>query len=135
MSSPAQTIAILHEVAESREPPAALVPWIAGDAVFHSPAMHTPQHGRELVMQYLGAALQLFSQHGFRYVRKIVDGQEAALEFVAEIDGIHVNGVDLISFDPDGKIKDFKVMIRPRKAIEAVRTKMLAQLETAKGDR
>ncbi len=135
MRSPEQTIEILHEVAESREPPASLVPWIAEDAVFHSPVMHTSQYGRTLVMQYLGAALQLFSQYGFNYVRKIVDGQHAALEFVAEIDGIHVNGVDLISFDREGKIKDFKVMIRPRKAIEAVREKMLEQLEKAKGDR
>lgn len=133
MGSPAETVAVLHEVAESREAPAALAELIAEDAVFHSPVMHTPQHGKPLVMQYLGAALMLFSQHGFHYVRKMIDGDNAALEFVAEIDGIHVNGVDLIAFDSEGKIKDFKVMIRPRKAIEAVRAMMLAQLEASGG--
>ncbi|WP_338242044.1 nuclear transport factor 2 family protein [Aurantiacibacter hainanensis] len=135
MGSPAQAFVILHEVAESREPPASLMPWIAEDAVFHSPVMHTPQEGRELVAQYLMAALQLFSQHGFRYVRRIVDGGEAAFEFTAEIDGIEINGVDLVSLNSDGKISDFKVMVRPYKAIEIVRAKMLAQLEAAKGDR
>ena len=135
MGSPGRTIALLHQVAESRESPASLAPWIAEDAVFHSPVMHRPQEGRDLVMQYLMAALQLFSQHGFRYVRKIVDGGEAALEFVAEIDGIEINGLDLISLSDDGKIRDFKVMVRPYKAIEIVRTRMLAQLEAAKGGR
>ena len=70
----------------------------------------------------------MFSQHGFRYVRKLLDGQEAALEFIAEIDGVAVNGVDLLSFDRKGNITDFKVMIRPLKAIETVRARMLAQL-------
>jgi len=134
MGSPAETIAILHEVAESRKSPASLVPLIAATAVFHSPVMHTPQQGSDLVTQYLLAALKLFSQHDFHYVRKIVDGREAALEFVAEIDGIHVNGIDLISFDLEGKIIDFKVMIRPLQAIEVVRAKMLEQLQKAKGD-
>ena len=128
MGSPAETVAVLHEVAESRMAPTALADLIADDAVFHSPVMHTPQHGKALVMQYLGAALQLFSQHGFHYVRKMIDGENAMLEFVAEIDGVHVNGVDIIAFDPDGMIEDFKVMVRPLKAIEAVRAKMLAQL-------
>ncbi|MEL1251807.1 nuclear transport factor 2 family protein [Aurantiacibacter gilvus] len=132
MGSPAETVAVLHEVAESRMDPAALAELIAEDAVFHSPVMHTPQHGKVLVMQYLGAALMLFSQHGFHYVRKLIDGENAALEFAAEIDGVHVNGVDLIAFDSEGMIKDFKVMVRPLKAIEAVRAKMLAQLEAAK---
>ena len=128
MGSPAETVAVLHEVAESRMAPTALADLIADDAAFHSPVMHTPQHGKALVMQYLGAALQLFSQHGFHYVRKMIDGENAMLEFVAEIDGVHVNGVDIIAFNPDGMIKDFKVMVRPLKAIEAVRAKMLAQL-------
>ena len=128
MGSPAETVAVLHEVAESRMAPTALADLIADDAAFHSPVMHTPQHGKALVMQYLGAALQLFSQHGFHYVRKMIDGENAMLEFVAEIDGVYVNGVDIIAFDPDGMIKDFKVMVRPLKAIEAVRAKMLAQL-------
>lgn len=134
MVSPAETVAILHEVAEGREHPSTLAALIADDAVFHSPVMHTPQEGRALVIQYLGAALQMFSGAGFHYVRKILDGQEAALEFVAEIDGTYINGVDLISFDEEGKIKDFKVILRPRKAIETVGRTMLAQLEAAKGD-
>ena len=125
------TIATLHDVVAGEVEPAALSALIHADAVFLSPVMHTPQKGRPLVEQYLGAALQLFGQYGFRYVRKIMDGKDAALEFVAEIDGIAVNGVDLIHFDDSGNILEFKVMLRPLKAIQVVREKMQAQLASA----
>ncbi|WP_340588215.1 nuclear transport factor 2 family protein [Erythrobacter alti] len=124
----AQTIGVLHDIVTAKANPGTLSAHIADDAVFLSPVMHTPQEGRDKVEQYLGAALQLFGQHGFRYVREIVGVDNAALEFVAEIEGIAINGVDLIHFDTDGKIHEFKVMLRPLKAIQIVREKMLAQL-------
>ena len=127
------TIAVLHEIVAGKAKPSALSVLIHDEAVFLSPVMHTPQKGRALVEQYLGAALHLFSQYGFRYVREIVDGSDAALEFTAEIDGIAVNGVDLIRIDDDGKIREFKVMLRPLKAIQVVREKMLAQLSATQG--
>ncbi|MDE2562943.1 MAG: nuclear transport factor 2 family protein [Sphingomonadales bacterium] len=102
---------------------------IAPDAVFHSPVVHTPQEGRENVMLYLGAASRVFADTGFAYVRELVDGPEACLEFVAEIDGIKVNGIDLIRFDLEGRIADFKVMVRPLKAINMLWQKMAAELE------
>lgn len=124
-------IAALHAVIEGRAHPMTLAEWIADDAVFHSPVMHTPQEGKAKVMQYLGAAFAMFSARGFAYQREIIDGSHAMLEFTAEMDGIHVNGVDILTLDADGKITDFKVMVRPLKAIEKVRETMLAMLAQA----
>ncbi|GAO54357.1 MULTISPECIES: nuclear transport factor 2 family protein [unclassified Novosphingobium] len=109
--------------------PALLEELIAPDAVFHSPVVHTPQEGREKVLMYLTAAAGVFGNGTFAYVRELVDGPEACLEFTAEIDGIKVNGIDLIRFDLEGRIIDFKVMVRPLKAINAVWQKMAEQLE------
>ena len=102
---------------------------VADDAVFHSPVVHTPQEGAAKVMAYLGAAAQVLGNDSFRYVRELVDGEDVCLEFTAEIDGIHVNGIDLIHFDSDGKIKDFKVMVRPMKAMNKLWEMMAAQLQ------
>lgn len=82
---------------------------------------------------YLGAAGNVFGTGSFRYVREVADGDSVMLEFEAEMDGIHVNGVDIIRFGADGKIADFKVMVRPLKAINKVWEMMAAQLEAAKG--
>ena len=126
-----EAVATLHAVVEGRAEAAALAEWIAEDAVFHSPVMHTPQHGKALVMQYLGAALQMFRQYDFRYVRQVLNDSDAVLEFAVEMDGIYVNGADFLALDTDGKITDFKVMIRPLKGLEKVRAKMLEQLAAA----
>lgn len=109
--------------------PDLLAELLAEDAVFHSPVVHTPQAGRDKVMAYLVAAAQVFGNGtGFRYVRELTDGPEACLEFVATIEGIEINGIDLIRFDRDGRIADFKVMVRPLKAIDKLREKMAARL-------
>lgn|SRR3990167_9009214 len=102
---------------------------VADDAVFHSPVVHTPQEGREKVLMYLTAAGQVFGNGTFRYVRELVDGAEACLEFECEMDGIKVNGIDLIRFDLEGRIADFKVMVRPLKAINKVWQLMAERLE------
>jgi len=121
-------LAAWHRYMASGDPDL-LADLLAEDAVFHSPVVHTPQEGREKVMQYLLAAGQVFSSgSGFRYLRELVDGPEACLEFAATIDGIAVNGIDLIRFDMDGQIVDFKVMVRPLKAIKKVWEMMAAQL-------
>lgn len=109
--------------------PDLLAELVADDAVFHSPVVHTPQEGRSKVVLYLGAASTVFANGSFRYVRELVDGPEACLEFTAEIDGVAVNGVDLIRFDLEGRIADFKVMLRPLQAIDAVWKRMAEQLE------
>ena len=104
---------------------------IAEDAVFHSPVVHTPQAGRAKVMLYLGAAGQVFANTGFAYVRELVDGPEVCLEFTAMIDGIQLNGIDLIRFDLEGRIVDFKVMVRPLKAINLLWQKMAKSLQNS----
>jgi predicted SnoaL-like aldol condensation-catalyzing enzyme len=112
---------------------AQLAELLAEDAVFHSPVVHTPQAGKAKVMAYLGAAGSVFGKGSFRYVREIVDGDNVMLEFEAEMDGIHVNGIDLIRFNAQGQIEDFKVMVRPLKAINKVWEMMAAQLQAAQG--
>ena len=104
---------------------------IADDAVFHSPVVHTPQVGKAKVMAYLGAAAQVLGGTDFSYVRELVDGNQVLLEFTDELDGIHVNGIDLIAFDDAGMIKDFKVMVRPMKAMNKLWELMGAQLQAA----
>ncbi len=104
---------------------------IADDAVFHSPVVHTPQVGKAKVMSYLGAAAQVLGGDGFRYVRELVDGNHVLLEFTNQLDGIHINGIDLIAFDDTGMIKDFKVMVRPMKAMNKLWELMAAQLQAA----
>lgn len=122
-------LAAWHAYMDGGSDPAALDPLLADDAIFHSPVVHTPQTGKTKVMAYLGAAGKVFANGSFRYVRELVDGDDAMLEFTAEIDGIQINGIDLIRFTPDGKIIDFKVMIRPLKAVNKVWELMAAQLE------
>lgn len=103
------------------------------DAVFHSPVVHTPQKGRPIVVAYLSAAGNTLGNDSFEYVRELIDGDNAMLEFTTEMDGIHVNGIDLIRFDEDGMIVDFKVMVRPLKAVNKVWEQMAAMLEKMKG--
>lgn len=122
-----------HTVMAGGNQPEALAEMIREDAVFHSPVVHTPQRGRAITVAYLAAAGQTLGNANFRYVRELVDGDSALLEFETEMDGVHVNGVDLIRFDQDGMIADFKVMVRPLKAVTKVWEAMGAQLERAKG--
>ena len=121
-----------HEVIESGSAPADLAAIIREDAAFHSPVVHTPQQGRDLVVAYLSAAGQTLGNDSFTYVRELVDGENAMLEFTTEMDGIHVNGVDIIRFDEDGMITDFKVMVRPLKAVNKVWEQMAAQLKAGR---
>ena len=127
-----QGLAKWHEVIEKGSSPVDLAAIIREDAIFHSPVVHTPQHGRNLVVAYLAAAGQTLGNDSFNYVRELVDGQNAMLEFTTEMDGIHVNGVDIIRFDEDGLIADFKVMIRPFKAVKKVWEMMAEQLNRHK---
>ena len=108
---------------------------VAEDAVFHSPVVHSAQHGRKLTVMYLSAAFEVFFNPTFRYVREIVGTSDAMLEFETEIDGILVNGVDIIRWNADGRIVDFKVMIRPLKGINIIHRKMGEVLAAAQAAR
>jgi hypothetical protein len=96
---------------------AALKELLHPDAVFESPVVHSPQRGRDIVFKYLAAAEQVLGGPGFTYVGEWRNATSAVLEFENEIEGIKINGIDMITFDAEGRITHFKVMVRPLKAI------------------
>ncbi|EKT83257.1 hypothetical protein WSS_A08249 [Rhodococcus opacus M213] len=116
-----------HHVVEHRDL-AALDALIADDAVFSSPAVFTPQEGKTKVLAYLGAALTVFDGTGFHYVEEWYGDRSAVLEFATELDGIHVNGIDLFHWNEGDQITSFKVMVRPVKGLQALIPLMAAQL-------
>ena len=118
-----------HQIVRDRNP-AALEALVADDAVFFSPIVHAPQRGKALTTLYLRAAFKVFFNPSFRYVRELCGPSDAVLEFETEINGILVNGVDMIRFDTDGRIVEFKVMLRPLKAIQLIHAQMGAVLKT-----
>jgi hypothetical protein len=101
---------------------------LAEDCVFLSPIVHSPQEGRELTKFYLTGAFNVFND-SFHYVKEVVADNHAVLEFVCDMDGIVVNGVDIMTFDEQGKIVEFKVMVRPLKAVNLLHARMKAMLE------
>ena len=103
---------------------------IADDATFSSPVVFKPMLGKEITMMYLSAAGQSFNMEKFQYTKEIHDGMNSVLEFETYIDEISVNGVDIIEWNEDGKIANFKVMIRPFKAVQKVQQKMVEALES-----
>ena len=122
-----------HRLVRTHDP-SGLDALLADDAVFHSPIVHTPQRGKKLTSMYLGAAFQVFFNPSFHYVREIVGPSDAMLEFETEIDGIKVNGVDMIRWNDSGQIVDFKVMLRPLKAINLIHQRMAAMLQAMQGE-
>ena len=122
------TLRTWHELVQSRNA-RGLRDLLADDVVFHSPVVHTPQVGKAVTTQYLAAAFQVFFNASFRYVREVIGPRDAVLEFQVEIDGITINGVDMIHWNDEGRIVDFKVMIRPLKAINLIHQKMAAMLQ------
>jgi hypothetical protein len=122
------TLAAWHELVRTRSPKG-LDALLADDVVFHSPVVHTPQAGKAITTQYLSAACKVFFDESFRYVREIEGERDAVLEFQVDIEGVSVNGVDMIKWNEDGRIVEFKVMIRPLKAINLIHQKMAAMLQ------
>ena len=126
MSQPA--IETWHQLIEQKNA-AGLDDILADDAVFHSPVVHTPQKGKALTKMYLSAAIMVLGSSNFEYVREVIGESDAVLEFTAEINGIVINGVDMVHWNSDGKIDDFKVMIRPLKAVNLLHGLMKQMLE------
>ncbi|MEP4149003.1 MAG: nuclear transport factor 2 family protein [Halioglobus sp.] len=116
-----------HQFVASQNP-AVLAEIVDEHCVFLSPVVHSPQRGRDLTIMYLTGAMHVL-QGGFHYQKEVVDSKHAVLEFVCEIDGLTVNGVDIITFNDAGRIIEFKVMVRPLKAINLVHEKMGQMLE------
>ena len=97
---------------------------LAEDAVFYSPAVFTPQRGRATAVAYLRAAEQMFAGTNFHYVEKLYGPDSAVLHFAVDVDGLSVEGIDMIHWNDDQEITSFKVMIRPFKALQGVIGKM-----------
>src|SRR4029077_15851646 len=98
------------------------------DAVFESPVVHTPQRGRDITFKYLASADKVLGGPGFVYRGEWRSENGAVLEFETVIDGITINGVDIITFDRDDRITHFKVMVRPLKAMNLLHRLMGEEL-------
>jgi len=107
---------------------AALWDLLDPDAVFESPVVHTPQRGRDIAFKYLSSAGKVLGGAGFVYTGEWRSDSGVVLEFETEIDGIKLNGVDIIRFGDDGRVVHFKVMVRPLKAINLLHRLMGEQL-------
>ena len=135
-----RTIERWHEVISGNM--AGLDELLADDVVFYSPVVFTPQKGKAVTKLYLGAAGNTLgggdaissdgSTGKFRYTKEILSGKQAMLEFETEVDGKYVNGVDIITCDDEGRIVEFKVMIRPLQAIQTLHAQMARMLEAMK---
>jgi len=138
-----QTVARWHQHLRG-ELPGGLDELLHDDVVFYSPIVFTPQRGKAVTTLYLEAAGQTLpgdetdragdeargSGGAFRYTKQVMAGDVAVLEFETTVEGKYVNGVDIIQCDDDGRIVEFRVMIRPLQAINLVHRQMAAMLET-----
>ena len=123
-----------HAICDERDP-AGLNTLIAENAIFFSPVVYTPQAGKAKVIGYLKAAAEILFNDSFRYVRELRGTSEAMLEFTVTIEGIEVNGIDLIHWNMNQEITEFRVWLRPLKGLEIVQqlmaTKLSAQRDAA----
>jgi len=124
--------------------PGGLDELLADDCVFYSPIVFTPQKGKEVTKLYLNAAASTFSdgekaveslgkESKFHYVKETFAGNHAFLEFETELGGKYVNGVDILTCDDQGRIVEFKVMVRPLQAVNLLHGRMKAMLEKMQG--
>lgn len=109
---------------EGGHDPAVLDELLDDDAVFYSPAIYAAQQGKAKTAMYLQAAAKLFGDTDFHYEGEWLGANSAVLEFVATVDGMYVNGVDMITWNDAGRIVEFKVMLRPFKGLQTVMAKM-----------
>ena len=128
---PSGPIEIWHHLVGKRDT-RGLDALLADEAVFYSPVVHTPQVGKAITKKYLAAAFQVFFNESFRYVRELKGDRDAILEFEVILDGITVNGVDMIKWNDAGKITEFKVMLRPLKAVNLIHQKMAEMLQAGR---
>lgn len=122
------TLSTWHDLVQSRNT-RGLGALLAENVVFHSPVVYKPQIGKTITTHYLTAAFHVFFNETFKYIREISGPNDAVLEFEVEIDGIIVNGIDMLKWNEEGQIVEFKVLVRPLKAINLIHQKMAAMLE------
>jgi hypothetical protein len=121
-----ETLTRWHQVVATKDP-ALLDDLLAADAVFRSPAVHTPQEGKELTTAYLRAAMVVIGPT-LTYQHEWYDDGSAVLEFTAELEGLTLHGIDMIRWGADGRITEFTVMVRPFKALQKLMELMLKEL-------
>jgi len=102
---------------------------LADDVEFHSPFIHSPKHGPEILAVILQSIIEI--TENFTYHRQFVDGDDMALEFAADIGDLKLKGIDLIHWNENGQIDHFEVLIRPANALMAVGQKMTERLAKA----
>jgi hypothetical protein len=119
-------LAAWHAIAESRDP-AGLDALLTDDVVFRSPAVHTPQEGKAVTTAYLSAAITVLGPT-LTYLREWYADDSAVLEFRAELDGLTVHGIDMLTWNADGQLTDFTVMVRPFKGLQKLMELMAAEL-------
>ena len=105
---------------------------LADDVVFHSPVVHTPQRGKKITKMYLMAAEKVLGGADFKYTKEIIGNQQIMLEFTNVIEGVLINGVDIVSYNEDNQITEFKVMVRPLQGMQKIHQKMMEMLENFK---
>jgi hypothetical protein len=127
---PPIAITAWHQFVKSRDL-AALKRLLADDVVFESPVVHTPQVGKPITTAYLAAAMQVLGNSSFRYLNEWHGASSSVLEFESTCEGILINGVDMISWNPVGQITRFKVMVRPLKAVNKLHELMGRMLQAA----
>jgi len=116
------------------------------NVTFYSPVVYTPQEGREITKLYLSAAAGSLGGDpdedaassaaddgagpgSFRYTKQIAAGNQAVLEFESKIDGKYINGVDIIECNDEGKVIEFRVMIRPVQSVNMIHKQMASMLK------
>jgi hypothetical protein len=129
---PMNTLEVWHKIVQSRDA-TLLGTLLADDVVFESPVVHKPQHGRLIATQYLNAALHVLNNESFVYLNEWKNENSAVLEFQSTVDGITINGVDMITWNAAGHISHFKVMVRPLKGMNKLHELMGAMLQKAAG--
>ena len=117
------TLARWYAYADSHDP-AALDALIAEAAVFQSPAVFRPLEGKAVTLKYLTAAMAVLGNDSFRYTDEWRAERSAVLAFACTVDGMEVEGVDMIWWNEVGLIERFKVMVRPLKALGKVIERM-----------
>jgi hypothetical protein len=128
MTTVPNALARWHEIVAARDT-SGLDTLLDDEVVFQSPAVHTPQVGKAVTKRYLEAALRVLNSDSFRYVGEWSGEHSAVLEFETVIEGLQLNGVDMIHWNDAGRIVRFKVMVRPVKALLALMPLMAKELQ------
>tara|TARA_B100001245_G_C22821483_1_gene395310 strand:- start:357 stop:743 length:387 start_codon:yes stop_codon:yes gene_type:complete len=105
---------------------------LSENVIFYSPVIYTPQKGKSITLNYLVAASEVFNSSNFKYTKEIINNKFASLEFKLTIDDTEINGIDLISWNEEGLITEFKVFIRPLQGVNLIHKLMQKMLDNIK---